>query len=152
MGTFLRESSTLEQRARIWVIPVAKAMCQVVKNRAGIHHVRITRFGGAGRPLGLELLTEIWLALLVPFSGVGERLIRGKNKDIPKCAAARTHLLNRMTEELMAIHRLGEVWSAIAIVSTLTAVSSYAMKSAGCTPLLAGAGAATPPCSSFRSS
>lgn len=80
MGTFLRESNTLEQRARIWVIPVAKAMCQVVKNRAGIHHVRITRFSCAGRPVWLELLTEIWLALLVPFSGVGERLIRGKKR------------------------------------------------------------------------
>jgi hypothetical protein len=34
MGTFLRESSTVVKRARIWVIAVAKAMCQVVRNSA----------------------------------------------------------------------------------------------------------------------
>lgn len=30
MGTFLRESSTVVKRARIWVISVAKAKCHVV--------------------------------------------------------------------------------------------------------------------------
>lgn len=31
MGTFLRESNTVVKRARIWVMSVAKAKCQVVR-------------------------------------------------------------------------------------------------------------------------
>jgi hypothetical protein len=36
IGTLWRESSTVVNRARIWVIAVANTMCQVVKKSAGI--------------------------------------------------------------------------------------------------------------------
>lgn len=39
MGTLCRESRTLVDRAKIWVIAVAKIWCHVVRNRADIELV-----------------------------------------------------------------------------------------------------------------
>lgn len=103
MGTFLRESSTVVVLARICVMVVAKTMCHVVKKRAGGRH--ISRYSSYCTGFAQHCARGTYGNLVATISLFVSEILRD-GVYIPKCAVASTHLLKRMTLELMAIQRL----------------------------------------------
>jgi hypothetical protein len=115
----------LVDRAKIWVIAVAKIWCHVVRNRAEVVVIINASVDRFVRPRGRTGHLCICVATHGTLEGEKYTLAsiqRGINEvgnsertwmDIPNLALVRIHLLKRMTLELNVIQRLSWVSRAL---------------------------------------